>query len=126
MRQGLPAEADAHAAPGQEVAGIDELQLHIAVLEHQPQLRAAGDQHLGAGPPQALGVRLPGELIKTADEIYVRFHGTTKWYSHEYSKAELTDWAECIKASGAKRVWAYFNNDQEAYAIKNARQLMRL
>jgi uncharacterized protein YecE (DUF72 family) len=70
--------------------------------------------------------RLPSELIKTADEIYVRFHGTAKWYSHDYSKAELTEWAERIKASGAKRVWAYFNNDQEAYAIKNARQLMRL
>jgi uncharacterized protein YecE (DUF72 family) len=70
--------------------------------------------------------RLPGELIKTADEIYVRFHGTTKWYSHDYSKAELAQWAERIKASGAKRVWAYFNNDHEAYAIKNARQLIRL
>jgi uncharacterized protein YecE (DUF72 family) len=72
------------------------------------------------------GPRLPDDLIKTADEIYVRFHGTTNWYLHDYSKAELEDWAQRIKASGAKRVWAYFNNDREGYAIKNARQLKRL
>ena len=72
------------------------------------------------------GPRLPGKLIKTADEIYVRFHGTTKWYRHDYSKAELEHWAEQIRASGAKRIWAYFNNDRDGYAIKNARQLMRM
>jgi uncharacterized protein YecE (DUF72 family) len=70
--------------------------------------------------------RLPDELIKTADEIYVRFHGRTQWYRHDYSKAELTHWAQVIEASGATRIWAYFNNDQEAFAIKNARQLARL
>ena len=31
-----------------------------------------------------------------------------------------------IRASGAKRVWAYFNNDREGYAIKNARAFLRL
>ena len=30
-----------------------------------------------------------------------------------------------VDASGAKRVWAYFNNDREGYAIKNARELIR-
>lgn len=71
------------------------------------------------------GPRLPNELVKTADEVYVRFHGTTKWYRHDYSKAELAAWVERIRASGAKRVWAYFNNDREGYAIKNARELIR-
>jgi uncharacterized protein YecE (DUF72 family) len=70
--------------------------------------------------------RLPDELIKTADEIYVRFHGRTHWYRHDYSKAELTHWAQVIEDNGATRIWAYFNNDQEAFAIKNARQLARL
>jgi uncharacterized protein YecE (DUF72 family) len=72
------------------------------------------------------GPRLPDDLIKTAEEIYVRFHGTQRWYLHDYSKAELTAWADKIKASGASHVWAYFNNDREGYAIKNARQLRRL
>ncbi|HYE54040.1 MAG TPA: DUF72 domain-containing protein [Chitinophagaceae bacterium] len=72
------------------------------------------------------GPRLPDELIKTADEIYVRFHGTKQWYRHNYSKEELQVWADRIKQSKAKRVWAYFNNDREGYAIKNAKQLLKL
>jgi uncharacterized protein YecE (DUF72 family) len=29
-------------------------------------------------------------------------------------------------ASGAKRVWIYFNNDNDAYAIANAKTMRRL
>lgn len=72
------------------------------------------------------GPRLPDELIKTADDIYVRFHGVKQWYRHDYSVAELTDWAKRVKVSGANRVWAYFNNDRNGYAIKNARAFYRL
>jgi uncharacterized protein YecE (DUF72 family) len=72
------------------------------------------------------GPRLPDELIQTADDIYIRFHGTKRWYRHDYSRDELQVWADRIQASGAKRVWAYFNNDREGFAIKNARMLRRL
>ncbi len=71
------------------------------------------------------GPRLPDELVKTADDIYVRFHGLKQWYRHDYSKAELAAWVERIKTSGAKQVWAYFNNDRNMYAIKNAREFLR-
>jgi uncharacterized protein YecE (DUF72 family) len=71
------------------------------------------------------GPRLPDELVKTADEVYVRFHGTKRWYRHDYTKEELAAWATRIRDSGAKRVWAYFNNDREGHAIKNARELIR-
>jgi uncharacterized protein YecE (DUF72 family) len=71
------------------------------------------------------GPRLPDELVKTADDIYIRFHGATQWYRHDYSKIELATWAERIRASGAKHVWAYFNNDRNGNAIKNARELLR-
>jgi uncharacterized protein YecE (DUF72 family) len=71
------------------------------------------------------GPRLPDELVKTADDVYVRFHGTKRWYRHDYTKEELAVWVERIRRSGAKRVWAYFNNDREGFAIKNARALMR-
>lgn len=70
------------------------------------------------------GPRLPDDLVETADEIYVRFHGTTRWYRHDYSDEELADWAGRIKASGAKQVWVYFNNDREGFAIKNAKALL--
>ena len=70
--------------------------------------------------------RLPDELIKTADDIYIRFHGKERWYRHDYTKAELTEWIDRILASGAKRAWIYFNNDFGAYAPKNARTLRGL
>jgi uncharacterized protein YecE (DUF72 family) len=72
------------------------------------------------------GPRLPDGLIKTSKDIYVRFHGTRQWYRHDYSKDELTMWANRIGDSGAERVWAYFNNDRNAYAIRNAKALLRL
>jgi uncharacterized protein YecE (DUF72 family) len=72
------------------------------------------------------GPKLPDELIKTADDIYVRFHGKAKWYRHNYTTEELAVWAKKIKQSGASRVWAYFNNDRDGYAIDNAKQLLRL
>jgi uncharacterized protein YecE (DUF72 family) len=72
------------------------------------------------------GPRLPDELIKTADEVYVRLHGPKRWYRHDYSKEELMEWADRIKASGAKRTWIYFNNDNEAHAPKNATVLRRM
>lgn len=65
------------------------------------------------------GPKLPDELVKTTGEIYVRFHGTKKWYRHDYSEEELSVWAKRIKKSGAKRIWIYFNNDYNGHAIKN-------
>jgi uncharacterized protein YecE (DUF72 family) len=35
----------------------------------------------------------------------------------------LQVWADRIRASGAKRAWAFFNNDRGGYTIKNARML---
>lgn len=72
------------------------------------------------------GPRLPDELIKTADDVYVRFHGTTRWYRHDYTSEELLVWSERIRASGAIHAWCYFNNDREGFAIKNAKVLTRL
>ena len=72
------------------------------------------------------GPRLPDELIKTADDVYIRFHGVKNWYRHDYAVAELSVWAKRIEESEAKTVWAYFNNDRDGYAIKNARALSRL
>ncbi len=71
------------------------------------------------------GPRLPDELIKTADDIYIRFHGVKQWYRHDYTKEELAVWAHRIQSCGAKRIWAYFNNDRDCNAIRNARELMR-
>jgi uncharacterized protein YecE (DUF72 family) len=72
------------------------------------------------------GPRLPDDLIRTADEVYIRLHGPKRWYRHDYSKDELMQWTNRIVASGAKRSWIYFNNDYDAHAPKNATVLLRM
>ena len=72
------------------------------------------------------GPRLPDELIRTTDEIYLRLHGPKHWYRHNYSQEELMKWVNKINVSGAKRVWVYFNNDNEAHAPRNAATMRRL
>jgi uncharacterized protein YecE (DUF72 family) len=69
------------------------------------------------------GPRLPDPVIRTADDIYIRFHGIEHWYRHDYSHGELMDWAHKIRDANAKRVWIYFNNDFDGYGIKNATML---
>ncbi|MCW1912941.1 DUF72 domain-containing protein [Luteolibacter sp. GHJ8] len=71
------------------------------------------------------GPRLPDELVKTADDVYIRFHGLTKWYRHDYTDEELQLWVSRIRDSGCKRVWAYFNNDRDGHAIRNAKEFTR-
>ena len=77
--------------------------------------------------------RLPEELPvfgqrarERPNVVYVRFHGRTRWYRHDYSGEELTSWARRLALSGAKHVWIYFNNDREGFAIKNALELRDL
>jgi uncharacterized protein YecE (DUF72 family) len=72
------------------------------------------------------GPKLPDELVRTSEDVYLRLHGTQRWYRHDYTKIELAKWAERLKASGARRLWVYFNNDNEGFAPKNARVMRRL
>jgi uncharacterized protein YecE (DUF72 family) len=70
--------------------------------------------------------RLPAKLVTSKGRAYVRLHGTSRWYRHDYSRAELTEWAEKIRRSRAREVWIYFDNDRDANAIKNAKTLRRM
>ena len=69
--------------------------------------------------------RLPDELIRTSDTIYLRLHGRSRWYRHDYSAFELDQWARKIAHSGAREAWIYFDNDREGFAIKNAQELTK-
>jgi len=64
-------------------------------------------------------------LVATADFAYVRFHGSTGLYSSCYSDEELADWAKRLAdlAVNLKAVYIYFNNDAEAFAVRNAMTL---
>jgi uncharacterized protein YecE (DUF72 family) len=70
--------------------------------------------------------KLSDDLIKTSDVIYVRLHGRSRWYRHDYSDDELSAWTENIVKSGAREAWIYFDNDNEAFAPKNAQRLITL
>ncbi|MCM8818142.1 MAG: DUF72 domain-containing protein [Candidatus Omnitrophica bacterium] len=50
-------------------------------------------------------------IVKTCDTIYLRFHGRTNWYSHNYTDKELKEIIDKIKKLRPKFVYAYFNND---------------
>jgi len=64
----------------------------------------------------------------TADFAYIRFHGRTKWYSYLYSREEIKEWAGRIAemTKDGTDVYAYFNNDFEGYAVRNAADLKKL
>lgn len=68
----------------------------------------------------------PEDLEVTANAAYIRFHGKGSWYSYDYSGKELKEWVNKIKSSNAKGVYAYFNNDANAYAVKNCLSLKRM
>jgi len=64
-------------------------------------------------------------LVATSDFAYIRFHGSTGLYSSCYSDKELSNWAQRLVdlAANLKAVYIYFNNDTEAFAVKNAMTL---
>jgi len=64
-------------------------------------------------------------LMATADFAYMRFHGSSALYSSCYSDEELADWAKRLAdlAANLKEVYIYFNNDAEAFAVRNAKTL---
>jgi uncharacterized protein YecE (DUF72 family) len=60
--------------------------------------------------------------------VYVRFHGTSGRYHGSYSDAALLDWAQtlAVRWRSGQPVYAYFNNDPNADATRNAGTLKRM
>jgi uncharacterized protein YecE (DUF72 family) len=61
---------------------------------------------------------------RTTDWTYIRFHRGNRGRGGNYSRAEIESWARRI-AQWRRRteVFAYFNNDWEGYALRNAELL---
>ena len=72
------------------------------------------------------GFQTPIEI--TTNFVYIRLHGPKKAYSGLYSKTTLQKWAKIIKDFQKNKldVFCYFNNDEKAFAIKNAKSLIAL
>ena len=84
----------------------------------------------GAGYCVMSGAQLPCILRVTADFGYVRLHGPDHHhlYAGSYSGADLAWWAARIREweAAGKDVFAYFNNDGNANAVRDARALRYL
>src|SRR5262249_55961619 len=62
----------------------------------------------------------------TTDWTYVRFHAGSRGRRGNYSESELGDWARRIERwRRGNEVYAYFNNDWEGFAPRNAMWLRR-
>lgn len=70
--------------------------------------------------------QLPETFYKTANFIYLRFHGKKDWYKHNYSKEELKSWKKKLEENKTYNAFLYFNNDYKANAPKNAKELSYL
>jgi uncharacterized protein YecE (DUF72 family) len=63
----------------------------------------------------------------TADWTFIRFHYGSRGRNGNYSERELEKWAERIEGLRDRAdVYAYFNNDWEGFAVRNALRLKEL
>jgi uncharacterized protein YecE (DUF72 family) len=63
----------------------------------------------------------------TTDWTLIRFHYGARGRRGNYSDTELREWAARIAdLRGEAAVYAYFNNDWEAFAVRDGRRLRRL
>jgi len=108
---------------GAALAALPAGELHAFEFRHESWfaddvydlLRAAG-----------AALVLTGEReIFTAPWTYVRFHRGLRGRRGNYSDSELREWSDRIRAWDAD-VYAYFNNDWEAFAPRNALRLKEL
>jgi uncharacterized protein YecE (DUF72 family) len=62
--------------------------------------------------------------VRTTDWTYIRFHHGSRGRNGNYSDAEIDSWARRIAQwRRDTEIWAYFNNDWQGYAIRNANRL---
>lgn len=72
------------------------------------------------------GIKCPRWI--TADPIYLRFHGVQGQYTGRYGEDRLRPWVDDIHSwlDQGHRIFAYFNNDDQGFAVEDARTLISL
>lgn len=96
---------------------------------HDDAVMALLERH-GAAYCVMSGAHLPCVLRATAPFVYVRLHGPDRnhLYAGSYPEDDLRWWADRIREwrDGGRDVLAYFNNDGDANAVRDARRLREL
>ncbi len=67
---------------------------------------------------------LPRWIFNTSDRVYIRMHGRTSWYAHQYTPDELYEVEAKIKKANPEKVYIFFNNDHAM--PKNARTMLQI
>lgn len=65
-------------------------------------------------------------LLATADFAYLRLHGPDAPYRGCYSHAALKRWVAQVRRLNVNHAYVYFDNDEAAYAVRNALELKEL
>ena len=70
----------------------------------------------------------PGEWAVTTDFIYLRLNGGKAFYNSNYSRSELEQLADKVRAlrDHVQTVYAFFNNDEQGFAVYNAQTFRML
>ncbi|MEZ0393677.1 MAG: DUF72 domain-containing protein [Desulfurococcaceae archaeon] len=63
-------------------------------------------------------------IVSSGGAVYLRLHGRSSWYGHEYSREELVELASRIASLEPEKVYAFFNNDH--WMLENARTMRGL
>ncbi|HYM83909.1 MAG TPA: DUF72 domain-containing protein [Candidatus Dormibacteraeota bacterium] len=71
---------------------------------------------------------MPAEAPDTSSFVALRFHGLGGGFAHDYTDEELAPWVERLRAAAAsgREAYAFFNNDGDARAPADARELIGL
>ena len=77
-----------------------------------------GAVYVSVDSPQITWITSSGGII------YLRMHGRTSWYAHDYSPEELEEIADEIALLKPRKVYIFFNNDH--WMLENARSMLRL
>ncbi|PCN50347.1 hypothetical protein B6U99_04935 [Candidatus Geothermarchaeota archaeon ex4572_27] len=67
---------------------------------------------------------MPLRVFNTTGLVYLRLHGRTAWYTHNYSLDELSEVVKRIVEASPLRAYVFFNNDHDM--LHNARELLEL
>lgn len=98
-------------------AGWFEEKVYALLRVHGAALVRGHSQRYPLAPPE-----------ETADFIYLRFHGPGRLFASSYTDEALAEWAARIRQSLKRRnaAFAYFNNDFQGFALRNARTLLQM
>jgi uncharacterized protein YecE (DUF72 family) len=92
---------------------------------HHPEVYDALREHGAAFVAYELaGVRSP--LVATADFAYVRLHGPGGKYRGRYGRDGVRAWADAVGRLDVGEAWVFFDNDERAYAVEDAREMAEL